>query len=165
MYSLWRRRDKVSEATRIKLYNAFVLPVLMYNCCNWGPTAADLQHVDVFHRRQLRSLIGVHYPTPISNADLYKRCGSSPISDKVNKSRLSMLGHVLRMDTGTPPQQAMAQYFGPPQKAKPGRPVTTLGTVVQSDCARHDINLKSRQDLLSLRERSRDRDEWRGIWL
>ena len=32
MYSLWLRRGKVSEQRRIRLYNALVLPVLLYNC-------------------------------------------------------------------------------------------------------------------------------------
>ena len=66
-HSLWLRRQRVSEKRRIRLYNALVLPVLLYNCGTWGPTKAMLERLDRFHRRQLRILIGVHYPDRITN--------------------------------------------------------------------------------------------------
>ena len=31
----WKRRDKVHEALRIPLYNAFIIPVLTYNSSTW----------------------------------------------------------------------------------------------------------------------------------
>ena len=65
-HNLWLRRQRVSEKRRIRLYNALVLPVLLYNCGTWGPMKAMLERLDRFHRRQLRNLIGVHYPDRIT---------------------------------------------------------------------------------------------------
>ena len=57
MYALWLRKDHVSIDRRVRL--AFVLPALLYNCCTWGATKACMDRLDAFHRRQLRSLLGI----------------------------------------------------------------------------------------------------------
>ena len=83
MYSLWKRRTLVREELRLRLYNAFVIPVLLYNSGTWAPTSVAEAQLDSFHRRQLRSLIGIRWPQTISNAALYKRCKAQPISNFV----------------------------------------------------------------------------------
>ena len=45
LYSLWLRREKVSLPRRVRLYNAFVLPVLLYNSATWGLPDADLSRL------------------------------------------------------------------------------------------------------------------------
>ena len=41
----------------------------------------------------------------ISNTDLYARCQAVPVSREIQKRRMSMLGHVLRLDDDTPPRK------------------------------------------------------------
>ena len=74
--------------------------------------------LDAFHRRQLRSLLGIRYPARVSNAALYKKCHSSPISETISRRRLTMLGYTLRLTEDTPTQQAMRLYFHPPSTAR-----------------------------------------------
>lgn len=38
MWKLWLRPSKTSEATRVRLYNCYVLPVLLYNFGTWALT-------------------------------------------------------------------------------------------------------------------------------
>ena len=38
----------------------------------------------------------------IRNAELYKRCDTIKLSERVKKMRLTMLGHILRSDEQTP---------------------------------------------------------------
>ena len=83
LYALWLRRDKVAEKTRLRLYNAIVLPTFLYNCETWGLSSTAMAKADAFHRRQMRSLLGIRYPDTISNDDLYRRTKSNPISDTV----------------------------------------------------------------------------------
>ena len=104
MYALWLRKDHVSIDRRVRLYNAFVLLALLYNCCTWGPTKACMDRVDAFHRRQLRSLLGIRYLARISNVAWYKKCHSRSISEIISRCRLKMLGHTLRLTEDTPPQ-------------------------------------------------------------
>ena len=163
MHALWLRKDHVSIDRRVRLYKAFVLPALLYNCCTWGAIKACMDRLDAFHRRQLRSLLGIRYPARISNAALYKKCHSSPISETISQRRLTMLGHTLRLTEDTPPQQAMRLYFHPPSTAKPGRPQTTLVTELQRDCRTRHKQLKTNEHLSSLRFQSQDRGTWRSL--
>ena len=111
MYALWLRKDHVSIDRRVRLYKVFVLPALLYNCCTWGATKACMDRLDAFHRRQLRSLLGIRYPARISNAALYKKCHSSPISETISRRRLTMLGYTLRPTEDTPPSKQCDYIF------------------------------------------------------
>jgi hypothetical protein len=67
---LWERKKVTSVATRMRAYNAFVLPVLLYNCGTWGVTEAVIEKLEAFHRRQLREVLGVR-KRQISNKELH----------------------------------------------------------------------------------------------
>jgi hypothetical protein len=74
---LWERREITSINTRMRAYNALVLPVLLYNCGTWGVTEAIMDKLEVFHRRQLRDVLGVRV-RDMRSKELYKRCGTAP---------------------------------------------------------------------------------------
>ena len=57
----------VSERLRLRLYNAFVRPVLLYKAGTWGQTGSETNKLNAFHRKQLRLLIGIKWPQRISN--------------------------------------------------------------------------------------------------
>jgi len=163
MYALWLRGSKVSEKRRVRLYNAIVIPTLLYNCETWGPTAAIMNQLNSFHRQQLRSLLGIHYPAVITNEELYHRTQSRPLSDIVTDRRLRMAGHVLRMETNTPPQLAMASYFLGDAKPVRGRPKLTLATTLSNNLSDIGMPLKKPQDLTACREQAMDRREWKNL--
>ena len=54
----------------IELYKKLLKPV---NNSAWGLTANDELKLDIFHRKQLRRLIGKRYPDKISNSKLYEK--------------------------------------------------------------------------------------------
>ena len=163
MYSLWLRRNNVSESRRLRLYNAIVLPTLLYNYETWGPPKALLDRLDSFHRYQLRSLLGIWYPQIISNADLYGRTKSVPVSKIINTRRLHMTSHILRMDKDTPPQTAMKSYFNPNQNAPRGRPRLTLATALSSQLSDHGLKFKTAQHLEHSRILAPDKVEWKNL--
>ena len=104
---MWSRRRIVSERKRLRTYNACIMPVLTYNACTWGFTEVETAKLDAFHRRQLKSLLGIRYPDTIHNRDLYNRTKSTPVSEIIFKARWRMFGHVLRMKDEVPSKQAM----------------------------------------------------------
>ena len=163
MYSLWLRRGKVSEQRRIRLYNALVLPVLLYNCGAWGLTAAQAESLNVFHRKQLRRLIGIVYPARISNTELYERCNTEPLSDIVDRRRWQLTGHILRMDRDAPPWIALTGYFAGDAKAGRGRPRTSIATRITSDLQRRNIDLKRSSQLGNVRAIALDKPTWRNL--
>ena len=70
LWGLWGT-DKVCREMKIKLYEIYCLPVLMYNCGMWGCNNASLEKLDALHRRHLRRLSSVFYPATIRNTKLY----------------------------------------------------------------------------------------------
>ena len=57
---------QISLLLRLRLYSAFVLPVLTYNMGTWGLTKTELIRLDAHHRRHLRQIIGIRWPHRIS---------------------------------------------------------------------------------------------------
>ena len=80
LWNLWKRGQQVTEKLRLRFYQAFIIPVLLYNSGTWAVTKTAQERLDSFHRRQLRSLIGIRWLQTISNNALYARCESQPIS-------------------------------------------------------------------------------------
>ena len=160
MYSLWLRRQIVPAAIRLRLYNAIVLPTLLYNCETWGLPISVLTRLDTFHRRQLRALLGIRYPTIISNEDLYLRTKSRPLSEMVHHRRLRMAGHVLRMEPSTPPQLAMWNYYQRDVRGSQGRPKTTLAMSVSKSLRQLGLKLETTKDLEACRKRAEDKRAW-----
>ena len=90
MQKILKRKNVVRIEKKMKLYNALVKSVLMYNSCTWGLTKDDGKNLDSFHRRQLRQVLGVFYPHKIRNEELYKATGARPISIDITKARWKM---------------------------------------------------------------------------
>ncbi|XP_065188308.1 uncharacterized protein LOC135819082 [Sycon ciliatum] len=127
-------------------------------------TKALVSEIDRCHRRQLRSLIGIRFPNRISNINLYQRCREEPLSATIEKARMQMLGHALRLSPDTPAQQAMSGYFTPQQRGYKGRPRSSLvGTLNQDLLSRGKLGLSSRSHLDDLSKFAADRNGWRQI--
>ena len=124
---LWESRKVTSIETRMRAYNAFILPVLLYNCGTWGATEAVIKRLEIFHRRQLRDVLGVR-TRDLHNVTLYEKCKTSPLREQITHARWTLFGHVLRLARDTPAQLAMDYYckLNEGELEPPGRPTTTL---------------------------------------
>ena len=131
MWTVWFRGAQISLHMRLRLYSAFVLPVLTYNMGTWGLTKTELSRLDAHHRHHLRQIIGIRWPHRISNDALYRRTHSSPFSAAIRAARWSLFGHVLRLPLDAPVQRAIDAYLedtGTPKFR--GRPRCTLPTTL-----------------------------------
>ena len=126
-----------SVATRIRIYNAYVLHVL-----------------------------GIFWPDQISNDELYSRTASIPISRLAKEKRWSLLGHVLRLPRDTPAFVAMQSFLRAaglfPHRR--GRPRTCLASVLTQDLLdsfeKHHCLLQTLSDLEGLRQKAQNRQAW-----
>ena len=147
MHNLWIKKNRIPESKRIALYSALVLPILPYNCETRGVAQSVLTRLDVFHRKQLLRLLGLYYPARVTNDQLYKRARSSPLSITIQQRRIRMMGHVLRLDSDTPPQKSMLQYFSTDAKGRRGRPKLTLATTSIQDQQKNGIKMKNTEEV------------------
>lgn len=146
---LWERRKVTSLSTRMHAYKALVLPVLLYNCGTWGVTEAVMGKLEVFHRRQLREILGVR-TRGISRKELYKRCQTEPLYRQVVEARWNLFGHILRLDEATPAQLAMDYYCQSKVgdvslKGSRGRPDTSLPVLLFNDYRKYIEDKKGKQ--------------------
>jgi hypothetical protein len=175
LWRIWsRKNNKISTARRLRLYDAYITPILTYNACTWALTAAELAELEACRRRHLRRIIGVYYPRKISNIDLYKRCNMTELEPIIRNARWRMLGHTLRMDDSIPAKRATLHYFDQIAKGFQGRPRHTLPLVIDKDLKQaasqpieHQVHtldlpsqLKSIEDLRKLESLARVRSEW-----
>ena len=177
---LWLHGHQIPLKKRILLYEAQVVSVMLYNSSSWAVTASDLKKLDVTHRHHLRSIIGIKWPTGvISNANLYERCGSRPLSERVAQSRWKLFGHILRSPENTPAQVALLFAVDNDLKGRVGRHQNNLFDVLREDVKRSDLALKkvllntgnvddvkvftmkNSDDVMRLREVAKDRLLWR----
>ena len=159
---VWFRGAQISLHLRLRLYSAFVLPVLTYSMGTWGLTKTELNSLDAHHRRHLRQIIGIRWPHRISNDPLYRRTESSPISAAIRAARWSLFGHVLRLPLDAPVQLAIDAYLedtGTPKLC--GRPRCTLPTPLGEDLRRTGRQLRNSDDIDALR--TLDYRTWRDL--
>jgi len=165
MFNVWKRRNKISERLRLRLYSAFILPILTYNSGTWGVSETVLQSLDAFHRRQLRSLLGLQWPQRTPNAVLYERCKMEPLSHTIKQSRWRLFGHILRLPQNTPAVLNMYGYFNVEMlPCWRGRPRINLPVVLLNDLKKSNQGtLTSSADLDRLRSVAADRARWREL--
>jgi hypothetical protein len=173
MKRIWSRKqhNKIRVALRLRLYNAYVLPVLTYNACTWALSQTEQEELDAFHRRQLRKAIGIKYPRIISNESLYMRCNTQAFGHTNRGARWRILGHVLRMDDQILANHAMKHYFDSTSSKYRGKPRTTLQSVLDRAAniqANHPfpgipIKLRSLEELEQLESIAQERPNWKLI--
>ena len=143
----------------------YVETTLLYNSETWAMTENQEESLNAFQRRLLRIALNIRYPKIISNAKLYNITKEIPISEKIKRRRLALLGHILRLDVDTPAQKAL-QFYLMPHKRPVGRPVTTWVQIITKDLKNttkhHNIKTPLTQtSLQKLIEIAKDNVRWK----
>ena len=147
------------------MFKTYVEPVLLYNSETWIMTQKQEELIYSFYRRLLRISLNIRYPKTISTEKLYTLTQEIPLSDRIRKRRLVLLGHILRLHPETPAQRAL-QYYMTSQKRRVGRPNTTWIDIITKDLEetliyhriKTPLNLESLERLKIVAE---DRTLWR----
>lgn len=121
-----------SEETKLRLFTTHIESVFLYNSEIWTLTKSLEQQIDSYHRRQLRKVIGIHWPEKICNRELYTRTQQTPWSMKIFKRRINWLGHLLRLHKDTPARKALIEAYKE-TKAPRGKPRTTWLQTIFND--------------------------------
>ena len=149
----------------MSLYRALVKSVLLYNCSTWALTKTEEEKLNAFHRKQLKKILNIKYPTKITNKSLYKVCKDKPISITITEACWKLFGHILRRDKDIPANNATRAYFIKETTRFVGHPKTTLPIVLKRDLASidHPIQLSSAKDLDNITALAQNRANWRAL--
>ncbi len=157
------KRAQISEHRKLQLYEALVVSVLMYNSSCWAAPKHIMESINVLQRKHLRQILRIHWPNKISNEALYERCKKRPLTERAEKARWKMLGHILRSGNGTPEFQLfMFAVTGTSNlKGRRGRHRTNLFDTIINDLKSRGILVRDQNELDNLIDIARDRDMWR----
>ena len=159
------KSKRLSTHHKIKIYKTYVETTLLYNSETWSLTKSLENSLNSFHRRLLRIALNIKYPKVISNEKLYSITKETPITERIKRRRLALLGHILRLDPETPAQKAL-QYYLTPHKRPVGRPPVTWIQLITQDLTNttkhHNIKTPlNPKSLQKLKEIAKDKEQWK----
>jgi hypothetical protein len=187
MYRLWKSTP-VASRTKVRLYNAVVLPHLTYGAGAMAFRQEEVSKLEKMQRRQLRQLLGHRWDQRMSNCELHQLVGVVPVGVAIVRSRWTLLGHLARRangGSGSPASQAMQMYYRrrvvqsepPRSRSHRGRLLTTVPRLLHRDVVATAARLGEARarglmgvteltcgsHMLALRQRADSRDRWAQV--
>jgi hypothetical protein len=154
---LWRHHQ-VSIQTKMRVYNAAVLSVLMYGSETWALTEKQTRKLDAFDLKLQRQIIGIRWFDFITNHEVRRRTGQPPLSVRLSHRRLSWLGHLFRRPLSCPARQLyIFNPRGDGWRRYPVRPKTRWGDAILTDLRQFNIPTDNVQTI------AQDRLAWRRL--
>ena len=152
---LWKSHD-ISLPTKIKVYRAVIIPSLMYGSEAWTPYRHQIQTLDAFHMRKLRSICNISWKDKITNHEVLSRCQISGIEAFLLKSQLRWTGHTIRMEDNRLPKILLYGQLANATRPE-GRPLLRYKDKIKSNLSSLKIPLQNWEQL------ALDRSKWRAI--
>ena len=153
---MWGRTE-ISLKVKMKVFNAIVLPVLMYGATAWALTRTEEIRLDAFEMGMLRSIVGVRWDDFVRNVEIREMLSQPPVSLKLRRARMKWFGHLERMsDDRQVKRITQAEMQG---RRPVGRPRTRWKDVLRRDLEGSGLSLEEAA------AETLDRDQWKRIVL
>ncbi|XP_063595337.1 uncharacterized protein LOC134772300 [Penaeus indicus] len=104
---------KLTSNTKMAVYNACVVSTLLYSSETWTTYATQEKHLNTFHVRSIRRILGISWQDKVPNTEVLSRVGLPSMYTLLRRRRLRWLGHVHRMPDGRIPKDLL---YGRPSK-------------------------------------------------
>lgn len=152
------RSKHLTRSTKIHIYHALILPVVMYGSEAWELSVKDCNRLLIFERRVLRMIYGALCINGVwrsrHNSELETLYDDANIVLKIKTQRLRWLGHVYRMEEDAPPKKSV--FTNPMGSRAKGRPKMRWNDAVDDD-------LKKLRIKTTWKSKAENRDEWRDF--
>ena len=103
---LWNTRD-VHRSTKLAVYKAAVIPVLLYIYETWTMYRRKIRQLDSFHMRCLSRIAGISWKDRVSNTEVLERCRTRGIEAHIMEAPLRWTGHTPRTDEAQIPRMLL----------------------------------------------------------
>ncbi len=150
----------LSVKTKRSIYDACVLPVLLYGSECWTPLRRDLKRLNSFHHRCVRVVLGIsncrQWEESITSSAVREQWGDVEIIEtKLMRRRLVWLGHLSRMRAHRLPKLCLFGWL--PQKRPCGGPRRRWRDMIKKDLQAVQVG----DDWYNV---AQDRGKWRSAW-
>ena len=114
------------------MFDAYITPILVYNCGTWALTKTTKDRLNSFHG-VFSVDSSVYFGLKTNNKDLYLATKLHELSKNIRLRKLTLLSHISRLDSCTHDQKAMSKHFDAPFTPTKGRLKATLASVLRMD--------------------------------
>ena len=137
MHTLWGMK-RMQVTTKMRCYNAYVLPILLFGCETWVLTQQQMESLERVHSSCLRRILDVSVSDRHRLVDIRKQCNTVSLAEHITAARLRWFGHIMRMEHGRLPHIALfSTLWG---KSRPrGRPPMRWTTLVSRDLQQQQL--------------------------
>ena len=151
--NVWR--TSISLHTKIRLYNVYILPILLYGADTWSMTSTSSRQIDAFDQWCLRHILRIPYTAHVTNDEVRRRTCQPPATHLITTRRLRLFGHIAR--AGPSQDHSRALRLPVDWCRPPGRPRRTWLRTIELDLQQHNLGLNSAW------KRAQDRSKWRKL--
>ena len=99
--------DLLSERTKMCVYQACVLSILLYGSESWMTYPRQERLLNAFHLRCLRRLLHIRWQDRVTNTEVLEHTGSLSMPSLLIQQRLRWLGHAHRMEPDHLPREIL----------------------------------------------------------
>jgi len=116
---IWKSSIRLD--TKIRLYQTYIVPVLLYGCETWSTTKLQCSRIDAFDMWALRKILRIPYTRHVTNVEVGATTGCHPLSHLVTDRRLRLFGHIVRSSPQEDHHRAVAAVIRglPPDWKRP----------------------------------------------
>jgi len=153
--TVWESRD-ISVKTKVRVYEALVMSVLLYNSETWTMKGTDESRLRVFEMSVLRRICGVSLRDRWRNEEIKARLEiECDVVEAIRRRRLSYFGHINRMKPERIPARVLHGWIHGNRPR--GRPQKKWTDAVKEDCEDRDVTY------IQACRIAEDREEWRKL--
>nr|VZI29776.1 unnamed protein product [Spirometra erinaceieuropaei] len=151
--TVWNRHG-LQLSTKIKMYNAVILPTLMYEAETWTVYAKQARRPNHFHLSCLRRMLRLNWQDRIPDTDVLERTGILSIYSILIQMQLRWSGHLVRMDDERLPKRLFYGDVATGPRRQGGQ-IHSYKDTMKSSLKRLQINPTNWEEL------ALDRPTWR----
>jgi hypothetical protein len=158
--NIWH--TSITLYTKLRLYRAYILPILLYGCETWTTKQSLCDKLDAFDRWCRRRILRISYLKHVTNKEVMRLTQLiPPASQTVREARLRFFGHVARSHNKQDHHRAVSAAIGirPNRewRRRPGRPRATWIRTVEEDLKPLNVGLHTAW------QKAQNRLVWRQI--
>ena len=152
---LWQS-NKVTLNTKLRIFNACIRSIFLYNSELWTITRKYENKIDAFHRKLLRKVLNVKWPMKITNEGVYEKTNQQPWSKTISIQRLKWFGHALRLPETAPARTALIEAERRVPRPR-GKPASTWISCVKRQLSELNVSWEEAKNVAN------DRKKWNDI--
>ena len=124
-----------------------ILPIMLYGSECWALARVDARKVDTLDQWCLRRILDIRWYHCVSNCEVWRLTEKLPLTSIIQKRRLTMFGHLVRMDESTDARRILTAVPQSEWRRPVGRPYTSWMATLNNDLAQHNLTVEDAIEL------------------